>query len=553
MFLRVVILPKSVLVIILALLSIYPVESALGQDLQFSSRNNSALKIAQDSQTFPDQAKAFSVRIDGDGDGSGVIIGRKEKIYTVLTNWHVVKNKGVYKVTIADGTQTYNVVKIQQLGQLDLAVIYFVSSSLYPTAKLGDSSKLNKGDALAISGFPSRTIPGFEQRDHLFFPNQFIVGFVKEDSIKGGYTISFQAKDYPGMSGSPILNRYATVMAIYGKTPELGSELIYAIPINKAFEVARLSGIDIGQQVQTQLTPTLSGEADINLFQRGLAKSESHDYQGAVAYYNDALSLNPKYASAYYNRGLAKQALSDARAALSDFREATRLYKEEGKTKEQQDVQGQIQNLFLSLSPTTKIQKELFFPLYSSYISRGTENFERKNLLEAIADYNEAINLNPKAINAYNNRGLARFLLGDNQGAIDDYNELLRLDPKYYRAYSNRGLAKKNLGDLQGAIADQDEAIRRKSNFASAYSNRGSTKIFRGDNQGAISDCTEAIRINSKLAEAYSCRGEANKKLGNRNAALVDYREALRLYANQNRQNEEDYINIKKSILELSQ
>src|SRR6516165_1397499 len=61
---------------------------------------------------------------------------------------------------------------------------------------------------------------------------------------------------------------------------------------------------------------------------------------------------------------------------------------------------------------------------------------------------------------AYYNRGLAYQEKGDNDRAIADYDQAIRLDPKYAFAYNGRGNAYKAKGDNDRAIADYDQAIR---------------------------------------------------------------------------------------------
>ncbi len=91
----------------------------------------------------------------------------------------------------------------------------------------------------------------------------------------------------------------------------------------------------------------------------------------------------------------------------------------------------------------------------------------------AIADYNEAIRLDPKYAIAYNNRGIAYRAKGDNDRAIADYSEAIRLDPKYAVAFNNRGIAYRAKGDHDRAIADYSEAIRLDPKYASAFNSRG--------------------------------------------------------------------------------
>ena len=76
----------------------------------------------------------------------------------------------------------------------------------------------------------------------------------------------------------------------------------------------------------------------------------------------------------------------------------------------------------------------------------------------AIADYDKAIERNPRFAVAYNNRGNAKSTLEDHQGAIADYDKAIKFNPKYAKAYKNRGIAKNALGDMEGAKKDFDKA-----------------------------------------------------------------------------------------------
>ena len=55
---------------------------------------------------------------------------------------------------------------------------------------------------------------------------------------------------------------------------------------------------------------------------------------------------------------------------------------------------------------------------------------------------------------AYYNRGNAYDDKGDVDRAIADYTEAIRLDPKFADAYNNRGLSWESKGDLQKALVD---------------------------------------------------------------------------------------------------
>jgi tetratricopeptide (TPR) repeat protein len=123
--------------------------------------------------------------------------------------------------------------------------------------------------------------------------------------------------------------------------------------------------------------------------------------------------------------------------------------------------------------------------------------------------------LDPNEEIYFNNRGNAKKDLKDYEGAIKDYDEAIRLDPKYVNAYNNRGIAKKDLKDYEGAIKDYDEAIRIDPKYMRAYDNRGDAKKDLKDYEGAIKDYLQAIELSSiyknKWWDVAWCYGELDR------------------------------------------
>lgn len=270
----------------------------------------------------------------------------------------------------------------------------------------------------------------------------------------------------------------------------------------------------------------------------------------------------------FYNRALDREAEGSIDAAIADYNAAIRL------NPRYADAHNNLANLMIDAGnyPAAMISYDLavkFDP--TSALIRNNRGLARyKNLIwadydGAIADYSEAIRLKPDYDQPYLNRGAAYAAKNDYAAALADYTEAIRVNPSLASAYYNRGMAHKELGDLDAAIADYQKALRYNPNDPTIFNNLGIVYSLQGDPlqavvnfsssimlknpelhlpyfnranvhfdqqnyRPAIDDYTEAIRLNPQFASAYLSRGGAYYHLNMKAAAIADYEHYLRLH-----------------------
>jgi len=167
----------------------------------------------------------------------------------------------------------------------------------------------------------------------------------------------------------------------------------------------------------------------------------------------------------------------------------------------------------------------------NAYYDRGNAREAANDLTGAITDYDAAIRLKPDDAAAYyNNRGIAREAANDLTGAITDYDAAIRLKPDDASAYyNNRGIARGKLKNWEGAIADYDKAIELKPDDAPAYYNRGNVREAANDLAGAIADYDMTISLKPDDASAYYNRGNVREAANDLAGAIADYDMAISL------------------------
>ncbi|MEL7406871.1 MAG: tetratricopeptide repeat-containing serine protease family protein [Cyanobacteria bacterium J06558_2] len=436
------------------------------------------------TEILANKVKEFTVQIDGEEAGTGTIIERNDNnSYSVITCWHVMEKIGDYQVTTLDG-KTHTVAKIQNLPDVDLAIITFNSSNNYPVAELGDSSKATSGLNVFIVGYP---VPFRFVPERRYFTEDAQVQ-TRLSEGEEGYQIIHNGAFTHGGSGGGIFDAEANLIGINGETFLDGNTY-------KSFG----RGIPIETYLATRTDLKIPDNIPLlpDLVDLGRKALKQEDYRGAIAFFNQALEKDANDLNAYYSRGEAFYRLENYAAAITDF------------------------NQFLRLSPNN----------YLVYFYRGYIRGEQGDYQGAIADYNQTIELDADFDLAYTNRGFAYGKLGNAQQAIADYNQAIQLNLESATAYYNRGLIYgRDLGDYQQALADFTKSIELDSDDAQVYVDRGNVYKLLENTKSAVEDYSQAIRINPQHAQAHYNRGIAYSQKNEPEKALQDLQRASTLF-----------------------
>ena len=159
----------------------------------------------------------------------------------------------------------------------------------------------------------------------------------------------------------------------------------------------------------------------------------------------------------------------------------------------------------------------------------GTAFKAQGKLAEAVASYDQAIELKPDYINAYYNRGITLQELGKLAEAVASYDQAIQFKPDYAEAYYNRGITLQEMGQLAEAVSSYDQAIELKPNYAEAHNGRATTLQELGKLAEALVSYDQAIELKSDYAEAYSNRGNVLQEMEQLAEAVASYDRAIQI------------------------
>jgi tetratricopeptide (TPR) repeat protein len=166
---------------------------------------------------------------------------------------------------------------------------------------------------------------------------------------------------------------------------------------------------------------------------------------------------------------------------------------------------------------------------FMAHNNLGIALFQKGNVDEAIAHYQQAIRLKAGDAEAHINLGIALFNQGRTDDAISEYQIAIRLKPDDFRAHHNLGIALDKKGQTTDAISQFMETVRLKPDMAEAHESLGSALLNQGQLDAATSQFLETIRLDPNDAEAHYNLGTTLDKKGHADAAISEFQQAARL------------------------
>ncbi len=230
------------------------------------------------------------------------------------------------------------------------------------------------------------------------------------------------------------------------------------------------------------------------LFERGKARIATGEYDKAVADLSQAISQQAEMAYAYYWRGVIRQDYFDRpEEARQDFEQAARL------------------------DPESDL----------GLLAQGALLEAQGKPAEAEERYSQAIERAPKSALGYQRRAKVRIGLGKIDDAVTDSRHALQIDPASAPALHNLAVALSQHGKFDEAIEALTKAIALNPRNPLHYHSRGVAKHQKKEFKAAIQDYSHAIALDPRQAMTFHCRARALYELGQLQDAFLDCKLAI--------------------------
>ncbi len=158
---------------------------------------------------------------------------------------------------------------------------------------------------------------------------------------------------------------------------------------------------------------------------------------------------------------------------------------------------------------------------------KALETAAQGNHKEAIAIYEQVLEMKPDSALAYLGRGTAYLELGENKKAATDIGESINLDGDVPESYYLRAEAFYRLADYERAMEDLDLLVKADPERPEAHWKRGLCLQKMRHFVDAVEDFSKVIDAGFNLKDAYMHRADCYESLTKDKEALSDRQAAL--------------------------
>jgi tetratricopeptide (TPR) repeat protein len=251
------------------------------------------------------------------------------------------------------------------------------------------------------------------------------------------------------------------------------------------------------------------------------------DYKNALVKIDGILAKKPKDISSLCLKGEIQARLGDPAGSLETFDKATRISKDSicavvGKANALQKLNREDEFSRLLKEARTMKPSSAF-----DFLARGKAFSSFLEDDKALADYDQALKLDPSSAEANFNKAMVLQHMGDSAGAITQFTAAIKLEPNYVDAITSRASAFNRNGDTKSAIADYTKAIQINPDDAMMLYNRGRIYLNQLNYDKAVVDFSEAIRMQPVFPEAYVNRGVAYTAVNKWADARKDFQKSV--------------------------
>ena len=255
---------------------------------------------------------------------------------------------------------------------------------------------------------------------------------------------------------------------------------------------------------------------------RALVQLGRQQADRAIEDCDQAIELDPQSARPYAIRAHAWLCKNEAKRALADLERADQLDSNNPSFHAQKESPANAPMIVqASAHDDTSSTKDP--QTAAELIKQGDDRLASNEYDQALADFNEAIRLNPDYAPAYVSRAQAWAKKHYRDREIDDYTEAIKRDPNNASFRVARAESWSAQGMHKRAMADFEDALRMEPNNPSFWVSRGNEWRRHLKLDDAIADYTHALQINPRYVAANIARGNTWKQRRDFERAIQEF------------------------------